>query len=240
MVLIAGGLGGFASWLYGIVMDEPVPGGVWGIFIAMILGAFAAGVGVYVLTNTDTRAFARTMFFAALCGFAWKPVCDAGKAFIEQSVQEYQDEAAQEMADELMSAALSLTNDLSEQEVAIHLEQVNSLAQATIEAMPNVNNPKVRRQMEADVNASMAVVESVAPKSPVNVSRVLENVGETAAQVRQPNITARSLTALDTLAETSPQVADRRVFSSAVKRLETNATERAIQPLRLRDFRVNR
>ena len=180
-VLIAGSLGGFASWLYGIVMNDPVPGGVWGFFIAIILGAFASGIAVYVLTNTDTRAFARTLFFAALCGFAWKPVCDAGKAFIEQTVQQHQDESVQQLGDEVVDLTSGLTN-LSDAQLQLKLEQISGAAQSAVQALPNVNSPKVRRDVQAKVNAALADVQSVAPRQPETASRILQSIGETAAQ----------------------------------------------------------
>lgn len=228
-VLVAGSIGGFASWLYGIVVGEPVPGGFWGIFIAIFLGAFAAGIGVYVLTNTDTSAYARTLFFAALCGFAWKPVCDAGQAFIEQSIQQSQDEEAQDNANDLIALSSSLSEDgLSGQELAFRLEKINSLAQVTVDSISNVTDRKVRADIEAKVNASIESVSAVAPKNPVAVSRVLEDVGGKAAQKQQIDIAARSLVALDTLEETSiPE--NKQQYSGSRQRLE-NEAKRAVSP----------
>ena len=69
-----------------------------------------AGIGVVVLANTDRSDFARTVFFAALCGFAWKPVCEAGRAFIQQAVQAKQEMAATELGDKVVELAGSLSN----------------------------------------------------------------------------------------------------------------------------------
>src|SRR5688572_19217252 len=82
-VLALGAAGGVASWVYGLTVSNPVPGGRWALLVSILFGAFAAGLGVYVLTHTDTSAVGRTIFFAALCGFVWKPVVDAGRAFMD-------------------------------------------------------------------------------------------------------------------------------------------------------------
>lgn len=51
---------------------------------AVLLGAIAAGLGVYVLAATDTRQFGRTVFFAVACGLC-------GQTVLEKSVSTVQD-----------------------------------------------------------------------------------------------------------------------------------------------------
>src|SRR6266568_9399581 len=144
-VLIAGAIGGFASWVYGRVLGQPVPGGGWAIPVAIFLGAFAAGIGVYVLTNTDTSAVARTVFFAMLCGFVWKPVCDAGQAWIERTIEQKQDAAAEDAGNRVEELADNLAKTPVEQ-LPKKLEEVHDAALAALESLPP-SSQKARREV---------------------------------------------------------------------------------------------
>lgn len=80
---IAGGFGGFLSWVYTLAVGTPLKvDGVVGVMISMLLGLGASLIGVYVLANSDRQALVRCLVFAMLCGFSWKPVFDAGTASI--------------------------------------------------------------------------------------------------------------------------------------------------------------
>jgi len=222
IVLAAGAVGGFASWVYGIVLSQEVPGGAWSMPISIFLGAFAAGVGVYVLTNTNTSAVARTMFFAALCGFVWKPVCDAGRAFIAQTIQQRQDAAAEEAGNEAAELADSLAKTPPDQ-LPAKLEQINEASLAALEALPYVNNSRVRRSVESKVNTALTKVAANAPKAPQAASGVIQSVGKTAARTRSVRIADSALASLDHLAQTN------RAFAPAQIQLRTNILE-AIAP----------
>lgn len=181
----------------------------------MFLGAFASGIGVYVLTNTDTRAFARTLFFAALCGFAWKPVCDAGAAFVEQAVQQRQDATAQELGDQVAQLSTNLTDTPSPQ-LDLKLEEISGAAQAAVEALPQVRNPKIRREIEAKINVALQAVSQVAPQKPQTASRVLQNVGESAARNQAANVSVAAMSSLDRLSPTN------QAFAVARTQMQTN------------------
>jgi len=235
LLALAGAVGGFASWVFGLVTDEPVPGGLWAVPASIFLGAFAACVGIYV-TNPDTSRFARTLIFAALCGFCWKPVCDAGKATIELAMQQKQDAAAQEQADEVAQLADTLAQTPSDQ-LAAKLDEVDNAAQAALEALPHVTSSKVRRDVESKVNAALQAVTQVAQKNPQTAARVIQSVGESAVHNQTPKVTATAMTSLESLAPRD------RAFSAASAQLQTNAVDtikrRYLLDQRLRPLRPN-
>ena len=215
LVLLAGAIGGFTSWVFGLVTRDPVPGGFWGLPMAMLLGAFAAGISVYVLTNTDTSAFARTLFFAALCGFVWKPVCDAGKAFVQQTVQHQHDAPVEESGNKAFELAESLTNTPAAL-LPTKLEEIHDSAIAVLESLPQVSSPKVRREAETKVSAALRIVAQIAPQHPQVASQLLESVGETAAKNQSPKVAKEAVTSLEKLAETN------RMFAPSHTQLKTN------------------
>lgn len=100
-IAIAGACGGLLSWLYAQVLPERSPQEWWKVFFFMALGAGAAPVGVYVLANADMRFPSRALALAMVCGFAWKPVLDAGAAVIKQHATERVDSVVDEKLEEL-------------------------------------------------------------------------------------------------------------------------------------------
>src|SRR5260221_4601540 len=88
-VLSAGFTGGFLSWTYSMAVGTKLAAPWYGaIPMSCILGAGAAFFSVFVLANSDMRQFLRAMAFAAMCGFAWKPVYDATGALVQQTVKQ--------------------------------------------------------------------------------------------------------------------------------------------------------
>src|ERR1700749_4345514 len=72
-IVAAGAVGGFLFWVIAELTGTsplPVSAGFWTIPALMFLGAFAAAIGVYVLTASDTSAI-KTYVFASLCGICW-------------------------------------------------------------------------------------------------------------------------------------------------------------------------
>src|SRR6266568_4455372 len=201
-VLFAGALGGLAAWGYGLVLGDPAPGGVWAVPAAIFLGAFAAGIGVFVLTNTDTSAFARTMFFAALCGFVWRPVLDAGKASLDQAIQQKQNKEAANLGDQVAELASNLTNTPPSQ-LPNKLEAINDAAVAAVDSLPEVNNVRVKREIESKVSAALRTVSQFAPQNPQVASKVIQSVGEAGAKNQSPKISNEAVTSLEKLSATN-------------------------------------
>jgi H+/Cl- antiporter ClcA len=93
LVSIFGAFGGFLSWVLANVgptsdlLDNPVLDRPWFIALpaAIAFGVGAAYLGVYLIANADPRALPRFFGFALLCGMAWAPTFDAGKALIQRS-----------------------------------------------------------------------------------------------------------------------------------------------------------
>jgi len=214
-VLMAGAIGGFASWAYGLVLGQPVPGDGWAIPVAIFLGAFAAGIGVYVLTNTDTSAVARTVFFAMLCGFVWKPVCDAGKALIDHTIEQRQDATAEDAGKRVQELADNLAKTPVDQ-LTKNLEEVNDAAMAAVEALPQARSQKTRREVETKLSAALLMVSQVAGKNPQAAAKVIQSVGDTPAKNQAIKVSNTALMSLDRLAETN------KAFAPAHSQLKTN------------------
>ena len=85
-ILSAGAFGGFLSWLSALVFGGPLrklPGPA-AVGAALLLGAGAATVGVYLIANTDRRDLPRALAFAILCGFSWQITYDGASSMIQR------------------------------------------------------------------------------------------------------------------------------------------------------------
>jgi hypothetical protein len=88
LILLFGAIGGGLSLVYAATVGQPIQGSLWvAVPGSVVLGTFAAFIGVYVIANTDTSDFLRCLGFSLLCGFAWKPVYDAGSALVTQQTR---------------------------------------------------------------------------------------------------------------------------------------------------------
>src|SRR3990172_11409776 len=85
-VLLLGAAGGLLAWLYSQTVGQPAALVWWqAIPAGVLLGAGASFVGVYLLANADVRDAKRCLALAMICGFAWKPVYEAGTALVKET-----------------------------------------------------------------------------------------------------------------------------------------------------------
>jgi hypothetical protein len=109
-----GAVGGILSCVYSAVTGSPLEPWFPKGLASMALGAGASFVGAYVLATPDMSqplGRIRGLAFALICGFAWRPVYDAGGALVEQAVKNRNDspilaqaKASEEQATELTQA----------------------------------------------------------------------------------------------------------------------------------------
>ena len=93
-VVVCGAAGGLLSGFYGVYVEEASPAG-YGLkwLYSCFLGMGSAFVGVFLLANSDVSSsgsLRRTLAFALMCGFAWRPVLEAGTALVKKHVRDDQ------------------------------------------------------------------------------------------------------------------------------------------------------
>jgi len=110
-ILFFGAIGGSLSLVYAATVGQPIPGSLWvAVPGSVVLGTFAAFIGVYVIANTDTSDFLRCLGFSLLCGFAWKPVYDAGSALVTQQTRATQIDKVQQLNEKVSEAVSEVTS----------------------------------------------------------------------------------------------------------------------------------
>src|SRR6202043_315401 len=98
-IILGSAAGGFLSWLYSLVLKQPLCDSVLlALTCSILFGIVAGGAGVYVFKLVDQSVFARTFFIAVLFGFVWKPVVEAIPAYVKKTTLAFVQSNAKEIA----------------------------------------------------------------------------------------------------------------------------------------------
>lgn len=173
LILGAGAIGGFLSWVWAATLGKPLAGSPWLMIPAsMVLGMGAAFLGVYLLANSDTRALMRCLAFAIACGFSWKPVYDAGDALVSQRTREQQEGTAKDLSKKA-ETAIRRVEKAQPSEVAPRISEAADAALEAARAAQKVDDPSVRSEVSLNVTKLLAVAqkaqEGVENKLPADV-----------------------------------------------------------------------
>ncbi|MDH3254530.1 MAG: hypothetical protein OEM62_06020 [Acidobacteriota bacterium] len=202
-----GGVGGLLSWVWSITVGEPISDSTTkAIAAALVLGMGAGFVGVYVLGNSDTKVLLRTLGFALLCGFSWKPVFEAGQALVTSRVES---QAAHE-ALATVQADLEAVDTASGKELAVKLAQLEASSQELLKTRQHVSDRRIRRQIDDVVGKAIVTIDEMADEAPVESARALGSIAATATLTDRSQFTgaaAESLTSLVERQDFDPAVA---------------------------------
>ncbi len=173
-VLLTGGGGGLLGWVYAQTVGQPVALVWWqAIPAGVLLGAGASFAGVYLLANTDVRDAKRCLALAMICGFAWKPVYEAGTALVRETT------ARQDLVQEvrqLSQASDALTHDIARSapgELPGKIQEAERTAAALDDASRRAERidpaiaAELRLKQAEALGAAAAAAPGLAPVSPM-------------------------------------------------------------------------
>src|SRR5579864_6676816 len=191
VVAILGGIGGFLAWLLMATTGGKLFAN-WNWYAsvptAILFGAAAAGIGVYVLANTDMTDRGRGLFFALLCGIFFKPVILAGYGFVVGAVSQSQ---AQSSASNVNSASSTLASALSSPQptqVTTEVQKTTDAVTALVQRVAAVPDSELRQKLD---NSSAA-----APAAPQASVDSLAKIGDAAKNTGNTRVTLNILAAL--------------------------------------------
>jgi hypothetical protein len=108
-IILAGALGGFLSWLYSLILKQPLcDSALLALTCSVLFGVVAGGIGVYVFNLLDQNRFARTFFIAIVFGFVWKPVVEAIPAYVKKTTLGFVESDAKDTAARTAEASQKL------------------------------------------------------------------------------------------------------------------------------------
>jgi len=210
-VLIAGAIGGFLSWVYSVATGHhpPLPWYGW-IPSSVALGVGASFLGVYLLANSDlqgTKSFFRGIAFAGMCGFAWKPIYDAGGALVEDTIQKKAEQRALSRAEDAAGLASSLPQT-PQAELPAKISETKKAAMELLDKLPEVHDREARQKVES---------------ATTNLVSSLREVKQCEGAACDPNIEAKKIDAYDDVGHKALDVKNWDVWNVAVRSLrETN------------------
>lgn len=190
-IVVAGAVGGVAANIS--VFGEPTVLAAFSaaswfkyVLIPMLLGALAAGIGVYVLTKADTTDLIRTFFFAVICGLAFPQIIDNAKRTVSgQAVEEATARALNDSARELQGLATHPNTDAA---------AINDVAARMGTLAARVSEPAQKQEaVNALQNAATTLTE---PSDKAATVQVITDIGSDAAGKKDYATTLWALKAL--------------------------------------------
>ena len=185
LILTAGAVGGELSVLFAKLYDQPFKTSVLLAVIASpFLGMGAAYIGVYVIANSDTKAFLRCLGFAMLCGLTPKPIYDIGATLITQRDRQQEIVAlAKDANKKAAEGKESLAQLPPKVEDATH--KVADVTSKAIEAVKIANvtdNPQVVAEAKATTSEVIKQINDLEREGKITKEIKEESVGKLEAK----------------------------------------------------------
>lgn len=174
IVVAFGAIGGLLAWL--IAAANSGLGVRWGFVLAtgVLCGAAAAGAGVYLLANTDTKNAPRCIFFALFCGVCWQPIFESVKNTVKDATVHKELANAKNQVESALSAT---GNGGSQADITKIVEGTGKLG----DTLPATNDPELRKEALQTVSKAFAQIQKFSETKPVEASMALEAIGKRAA-----------------------------------------------------------
>jgi hypothetical protein len=177
LTLIGGMIGGFLTTVP--ALGEPAIWTDFGLaswfkFVLgpVLLGAAASGIGVFVLTTTDTTLKARMFFFAIICGLAFPSILTSAK----ESVGSMRSQVLVQITEEKAQSLRQLVSDESAAPV-----QVAKAASEILDLAKRSDSP---RAVEAATNAVGVSIQNLSAQKTEESAKELASIGVTAARTQ--------------------------------------------------------
>jgi len=210
IVVACGAIGGLIAWL--IAAANSGLGIRWGfeLAIALLAGAAAAGGGVYLLANTDTKNVPRCIFFALFCGVCWQPIFESVKSMVKGATVNKELAKAKGEVDKAIAA---VGNGGTQADINKIVEGAGKLG----DTLPSVSDPELRKDALQTVNKAFTQIEKFSETKPVEASIALETIGKRASA---SGSTVVRLTARDSLMNLKKNTRNSEAWIHAEKAIE--------------------
>lgn len=224
LVALFGGVGGLTAWVWSITVGTPLRLGSTGAVAANVfLGVVAGFVGIYAIKLDSTRLLMHSLALALLCGFAWKPMLEAGRELVTTLMQEQKVEEQTDDAQRTMEALRSATPETA----PILIEELAAVSQELMRSGDSVRDSKLRAEVDQVVVDSLEALSEASEIAPEAGARALGSIGAAALREDRPAISKVAAGSLVRLAEkkdfevgTSSEVSNSLMRLSAAARAD--------------------
>ena len=203
-IIFAGAAGGLLSWLYSLVLKQPLCDSVLLAFTCSIFfGIVAGGTGVYVFKLVDQSVFARTFFIAVLFGFVWKPVIEAIPAYVKKTTQAFVESNAKEIAAKTEETSQQLKPQGNPETLKSQIKTTSDGAVKAVAALPEVKSSNDTHRVVSD-----SAVTAIAA------------LGEVAIKNNDPTVKKEATEALNKVGSAAPSTQSYGVANAVSKSLD--------------------
>ena len=202
LVTLFGAAGGFLAWLLMATTGGSLFGGwKWYATVptAIVFGAAAAGIGVYVLANTDMTNLGRGLFFALLCGIFFKPVMQAGYGFVVGAVSQAQAQSSAstvEHASTTLASALQSAQPAPQAQVKAQVQQASGATVTLVQQAAGISDPDLKQKLDNSSATAIRTIANAAPAAPQESVESLLKIGDAAKKNGNTSVTLNVLSAL--------------------------------------------
>ncbi len=196
----AGAVGGIFAFLSGVSTGGVTDSSALGFLTAMLGGAIAAGIGIYLLTAADTQRFVHCIFFAIVCGISWEPVIKAAQTLVVNSALESR----------VNSANFAIESTPANPD-PLQISRLTRDTADVITRIPSSENSALRVRANDTASAAVAELATSASTTPEAIEAIAI-LGRTAAESGVPGIARQARSALESVSgsesDSTPEIRD--------------------------------
>jgi hypothetical protein len=218
----AGAVGGFLFWILAKLTGTsplPVSCGLWTIPCLMFLGAFAAAIGVYVLTASDTAAI-KTYIFASLCGLCWQPIIASGVRMVANATAASQTA----MLGSQVQAVQQAMDSSNKQQLTDAVQQTVPLVTQALNTTAATNTDN-RTEVVDSSKQVVTQLQSAAATAPNATVEAIQKISVAAANANTPSVALHGVQTLLAIGLRASRAQDTAVMETVLQSLASIATE---------------
>ncbi|HEV2351318.1 MAG TPA: hypothetical protein VG028_15885 [Terriglobia bacterium] len=218
----SGATGGLIAWVMQAATGGRLLPFPWyaSVPAALLLGSGAAGIGVYVLANTDLTQVGRAVFFALLCGIGFRPVFKAGSNFLSGTLSQAQ---AQSQSSEVQLNTQQLSQAVATQaprQVQAAVQKTGDTTASLVQQSASVLDEDLKAELLANSAKAVDGIAAAVSKAPNDSVESLYKIGLAAKQANQTKLTLHVLDSLRQVENSSagPAIKDKaREYASKIQ-----------------------
>jgi hypothetical protein len=239
-VVLASAAGGLLSWLYSLVLKQPLCDSVLlSLTCSILFGIVAGGTGVYVFKLVDQSVFARTFFIAVVFGFVWKPVIEAIPAYVKKTTLAFVETNAKEIAAKTEETSQQLKPQGNSETLKSQIKTTSDDAVKAVATLPDVKSSSETHRVVSDsaVTAVAALGEVAIKNNDLAVKKqateALSKVGSAALSTQSYGVANAVSKSLENVVNTSkdPEIKGRAWdIKQKIDALNAPATATSVPP----------
>lgn len=218
-VAFSGAIGGLLAWLTGLAA---IAAGehLTSLLAALIGGAIAAGVGIYLIANSDTSQLMKLIFFAALCGISWQAVLATGGTLVRKAI-------VQSAIDNSKDASKTLTGVEAGQKASDEkIKSVADRAAKVTDKLPSIESSELKSDARQTVTEAIKTLKIAAPNNPQAATAALGEIAKRADESGSTHVKGEAVAELKSIKDDQKFSEDDRKTAANTLELVTSMTDK--------------